>query len=43
MSDNRVQYKKYLLELGRVVKMKYGRLVLLTYDRRSITVVSSLF
>ncbi|XP_008551672.1 tRNA (guanine(6)-N2)-methyltransferase THUMP3 [Microplitis demolitor] len=38
MSDNRVQYKKYLLELGRVVKMKYGRLVLLTYDRRSITV-----
>ncbi|XP_043282486.1 THUMP domain-containing protein 3-like isoform X2 [Venturia canescens] len=38
MSDNRVVYKLYLMELARVVRLKYGRLVLLTYDRRSINV-----
>ncbi|KAF7989663.1 hypothetical protein HCN44_008337 [Aphidius gifuensis] len=37
-SDNRIFYKKYLIELARVVKLKHGRLVLLTYDRRSITI-----
>ncbi|XP_012258323.2 tRNA (guanine(6)-N2)-methyltransferase THUMP3-like [Athalia rosae] len=36
MTDNRVLYKKYLAELGRVSKLGTGRLVLLTYDRRSI-------
>ncbi|KAF7381682.1 hypothetical protein HZH68_015555 [Vespula germanica] len=35
ISDNRVLYKEFLLQLGRVVKPITGRLVLLTYDRRS--------
>ncbi|RLU23553.1 hypothetical protein DMN91_003758 [Ooceraea biroi] len=34
-SDNRVLYKQFLLELGRVVKLSSGRIVLLTYDRNS--------
>ncbi|XP_063980656.1 tRNA (guanine(6)-N2)-methyltransferase THUMP3-like [Diachasmimorpha longicaudata] len=36
MFDNRVLYKKYLLELARTVRVQHGRLVLLTYDRRSM-------
>lgn len=35
MLDNRVLYKEFLLQLGRIVKPTTGRLVLLTYDRRS--------
>ncbi|XP_050452064.1 tRNA (guanine(6)-N2)-methyltransferase THUMP3-like [Cataglyphis hispanica] len=34
-SNNKTLYKHFLLELGRVVKLSYGRLVLLTYDRYS--------
>ncbi|XP_011298493.1 THUMP domain-containing protein 3 [Fopius arisanus] len=36
MTDNRVLYKKYILELARVTRLKHGQLVLLTYDRRSM-------
>ena len=35
MIDNRILYKQFLVELGRVVKPSTGRAVLLTYDRRS--------
>ncbi|XP_015173673.1 PREDICTED: THUMP domain-containing protein 3-like [Polistes dominula] len=35
MMDNRVLYKQFLLQLGRVVRCNTGRLVLLTYDKRS--------
>ena len=35
MTDNRVLYKQFLLELGRFLKLSNGRAVLLTYDRRS--------
>ncbi|XP_014599950.1 PREDICTED: THUMP domain-containing protein 3-like [Polistes canadensis] len=35
MMDNRVLYKEFLLQLGRVVRRNTGRLVLLTYDKRS--------
>lgn len=34
-SYNKTLYKHFLLELGRVVKLSHGRLVLLTYDRYS--------
>ncbi|CAL1685252.1 unnamed protein product [Lasius platythorax] len=34
-SYNKTLYKHFLLELGRIVKLSYGRLVLLTYDRYS--------
>ncbi|EFN86889.1 THUMP domain-containing protein 3 [Harpegnathos saltator] len=34
-SNNERLYKQFLLELGRVVKLRSGRLVLLTHDRRS--------
>lgn len=33
-------YTEFLLQLGRVVKPTTGRLVLLTYDRRSFNLVS---
>ncbi|KAG7206752.1 hypothetical protein KM043_000675 [Ampulex compressa] len=36
MTDNRVLYKKFLLQLGRVVRLSTGRMVLLTSDRRSM-------
>ncbi|XP_015127149.1 THUMP domain-containing protein 3 [Diachasma alloeum] len=36
MFDNRVLYKKYILELARAVRVKHGKIVLLTYDRRSM-------
>lgn len=32
-SDNKTLYKHFLVELGRIVKLSFGRLVLLTYDR----------
>ncbi|XP_076235804.1 tRNA (guanine(6)-N(2))-methyltransferase THUMP3 [Calliopsis andreniformis] len=35
MVDNRILYKEFLIELGRVLKLSTGRTVLLTYDRRS--------
>ncbi|XP_076375962.1 tRNA (guanine(6)-N(2))-methyltransferase THUMP3 [Megalopta genalis] len=35
MVDNRILYKQYLVELGRILKRSTGRSVLLTYDRRS--------
>lgn len=35
MTDNRILYKQFLLELGRILKPSTGRSVLLTYDRRS--------
>ncbi|XP_034939436.1 THUMP domain-containing protein 3-like [Chelonus insularis] len=37
VANNKILYKKGLLELVRVVRMKYGRLVLFTHDRRNIT------
>lgn len=37
--DNRTLYKQVLLELARVVRCK-GRAILLTYDRKSMTMVS---
>ncbi|XP_043253049.1 THUMP domain-containing protein 3-like [Colletes gigas] len=33
--DNRILYKQFLIELGRILKLSTGRSVLLTYDRRS--------
>lgn len=33
--DNRILYKQFLIELGRIIKVLTGRIVLLTYDRRS--------
>ncbi|XP_043802979.1 THUMP domain-containing protein 3-like isoform X1 [Apis laboriosa] len=33
--DNRILYKQFLIELGRIIKLLTGRIVLLTYDRRS--------
>ena len=38
--DNRVLYKEVLVELARVVRCKTGRAVLLTYDKKSIRMVS---
>ncbi|KOC59844.1 THUMP domain-containing protein 3 [Habropoda laboriosa] len=38
MTDNRILYKQFLTELGRVMKPIRGRAVLLTYDRRSFSV-----
>ncbi|CAK9826149.1 tRNA (guanine(6)-N2)-methyltransferase THUMP3 [Anthophora retusa] len=38
MTDNRILYKEFLTELGRVMKPLKGRAVLLTYDRRSFSV-----
>ncbi|XP_078048032.1 tRNA (guanine(6)-N(2))-methyltransferase THUMP3 [Augochlora pura] len=35
MVDNRILYKQFLIELGRILKRSTGRAVLLTYDRRS--------
>ncbi|XP_076224640.1 tRNA (guanine(6)-N(2))-methyltransferase THUMP3 isoform X2 [Nomia melanderi] len=35
MVDNRILYKQFLIELGRILKTSTGRTVLLTYDRRS--------
>ncbi|XP_053973565.1 tRNA (guanine(6)-N2)-methyltransferase THUMP3-like [Hylaeus volcanicus] len=35
MVDNRILYKQFLIELGRILKLSTGRSVLLTYDRRS--------
>lgn len=43
MSDNKILYKQFLLELGRMVKSSSGRLVLLTYDRQSFKLVSLSF
>lgn len=37
--DNRILYKQFLIELGRIVKLLTGRIVLLTYDRRSFNMV----
>ncbi|XP_076277200.1 tRNA (guanine(6)-N(2))-methyltransferase THUMP3 [Lasioglossum baleicum] len=36
MVDNRILYKQFLIELGRILKRSTGRSVLLTYDRRSL-------
>ncbi|XP_017759751.1 PREDICTED: THUMP domain-containing protein 3-like [Eufriesea mexicana] len=38
MMDNRILYKQCLIELGRIMKFT-GRVVLLTYDRRSLAMV----
>nr|XP_003700964.1 PREDICTED: THUMP domain-containing protein 3-like isoform X2 [Megachile rotundata] len=35
MIDNRILYKQFLIELGRIMKPSTGRAALLTYDRRS--------
>nr|XP_012221452.1 PREDICTED: THUMP domain-containing protein 3-like [Linepithema humile] len=44
---NKILYKKFLMELGRVVKITSGQLVLLTYDRTSfkeaLQIVGKLF
>ncbi|XP_043604868.1 THUMP domain-containing protein 3-like isoform X2 [Bombus pyrosoma] len=37
MLDNRILYKQFLIELGRIMKPLRGRSVLLTYDRRSLS------
>ncbi|XP_033191901.2 tRNA (guanine(6)-N(2))-methyltransferase THUMP3 isoform X1 [Bombus vancouverensis nearcticus] len=37
MMDNRILYKQFLIELGRIMKPLRGRSVLLTYDRRSLS------
>lgn len=42
MVDNRILYKQFLIELGRVSKLSTGRIVLLTYDRRSLNMVHNL-
>lgn len=39
MMDNRILYKQFLIELGRIMKPLRGRSVLLTYDRRSLSMV----
>lgn len=39
MIDNRILYKEFLVELGRVMRPSTGRAVLLTYDRRSFNTV----
>ncbi|KAK0097648.1 hypothetical protein PV326_000523 [Microctonus aethiopoides] len=38
ISDNRVLYKQHILEMARVLRLEHGRLILLTYDRRSVIV-----
>ncbi|XP_024947265.1 THUMP domain-containing protein 3 isoform X2 [Cephus cinctus] len=43
ITDNRVFYKKWLLEMGRVSKLGSGRLVLLTKDRRSIATALKMY
>ncbi|XP_015439617.1 PREDICTED: THUMP domain-containing protein 3-like [Dufourea novaeangliae] len=39
MIDNRILYKQFLIELGRILKISTGRAVLLTYDKRSFNMV----